>query len=369
MTQKPISKPLQEHTPTAVANTTIGDKKHRALFDAIPVSLWEEDFSEVKQFLNQLCQQGICDFRAYFDEHPQDVAHCLKLVKVNAVNQASLQLFKASSQTELINNLATVLGPEPLNLFKEELILLGEGKTFFESERVNYTLNNEKLNVVVRWSVPPGFEETLAQVFVSILDFTSQKQAEEKLRLQATALQSAANAIVIANNNGDILWVNPAFTRLTGYTEEEVLGENPRILKSGKTSEAIYEDLWQTILAGKVWHCEELINRRKDGSLYTEKMTITPIKDEAGQIVRFIAIKEDISERQQIELQLRKQLQEEELLRQIVAINPGIDELHEALALICEKLATFYKVPSVSFTLLDKDAMLADIMDRQDITK
>lgn len=344
------------------SQAAISENKFRSLFEASPVSLYEQDFSGVKQFIDQLCQRGITDFRAYFEAHPEDVTTCLSLIKVNNANQATLKLYKAADQAALLNHLEKVMGAESFDLFQEELVCIGEGKTSFESEGINYTLDGEKLNVLIRWSVIPGFEETFSQVIVSILDITSQKQAEEQLRQQAAALESAANAIVITNNQGNILWVNPAFTTLTGYTFQEVLGENPRILKSGLTNEETYQKLWQTILAGEVWRDNEIVNRHKDGSLYVEQMTIAPVKNNEGDIVNFVAIKEDISQRKEIERQLRQQLQEAELLREIVAINPTVDTLNDAFTLICEKLAAFYQVPSVSFTLLDKEAMFADII-------
>src|ERR1039458_645633 len=105
---------------------------------------------------------------------------------------------------------------------------------------------------------------------------------EEKLRLQSAALEAAAIAIVITDPEATILWVNSAFTTLTGYTAEEAVGQNPRVLRSGKHDQPFYANLWNTILAGKVWH-GELTNRRKDGTPYDEEMTITPVPDESGR--------------------------------------------------------------------------------------
>src|SRR5665811_1816887 len=102
------------------------------------------------------------------------------------------------------------------------------------------------------------------------------RSSEAKLRLLSAALEAAASGIVITNPEGTILWVNPAFTAVTGYTAEEAVGQNPRLLKSGKHARPFYSDLWNTILAGKVWH-GELTNRRKDGTRYVEEMTITPV--------------------------------------------------------------------------------------------
>jgi len=134
---------------------------------------------------------------------------------------------------------------------------------------------------------------------------TSRKQAEELLILQSTALNAAANAIVITHRDGHIEWVNPAFTKLTGYTFEEVTGENPRTLKSGKHDTVFYKNLWDTVLAGEVWQ-GEIINKRKDGSEYTEEMTITPVKAQNGEFIHFIAIKQDITERKKFEAELSK---------------------------------------------------------------
>ncbi len=127
----------------------------------------------------------------------------------------------------------------------------------------------------------------------------------EELRLQGAALAAAANAIVITDRDGCIAWVNPAFTSLTGFASGEVVGQNPRALKSGRHDAVFYQELWRTILAGNVWH-GEMVNRRKDGSLYTEEMTITPVRDTEGEITNFIAIKQDVSERKRAEKKLQE---------------------------------------------------------------
>ncbi len=131
-----------------------------------------------------------------------------------------------------------------------------------------------------------------------VMDIDDRKRAEEQIRLQATALEEAANAIVLTDRESKILWVNPAFTRMTGYTAEEVLGQTPRILRSGLQDSHYYQELWKTITAGEVWR-GHLINSRKDGSTYHEDMTIAPIRSSGGEITHYVAIKEDVSERYQ----------------------------------------------------------------------
>ena len=137
-------------------------------------------------------------------------------------------------------------------------------------------------------------------------DITFRKRAEEQLKLQSAALEAAANAIVITDYEGTIVWVNRAFTTMTGYSKEEVLGKNLRMLKSGEQPESYYAKLWSTISSGKVWK-GEIVNRRKDGTAYTEEMTITPVTRDVGNPANryFIAIKQDITERKRSEEMLQ----------------------------------------------------------------
>ena len=126
-------------------------------------------------------------------------------------------------------------------------------------------------------------------------------EANRTLILQTTALEATANAIVITDHEGKVVWVNRAFTAMTGYSKGEALGNNLRLLKSGKQPQSYYADLWSTISSGKVWH-GELVNSRKDGTTYIEEMTITPVTRDGNPADRyFIAIKQDITERKQAE--------------------------------------------------------------------
>ncbi len=128
---------------------------------------------------------------------------------------------------------------------------------------------------------------------------TERLSAQEKLRLQTTVIEATPNGIAITDRAGRILWVNPAFTRLTGYEADDVIGRAISILNSGQQSREFFAQLWQTILEGKVWH-GELVNKRKDGSCFDEEMTITPVAGADGKIQNFIAIKQDISSRKRI---------------------------------------------------------------------
>lgn len=136
---------------------------------------------------------------------------------------------------------------------------------------------------------------------------------ESRLRLFEVALDSAANGIVITNIRGKIEWANSAFTQMTGFSTEESLGSNPSdLVKSGKQDHAFYRQMWKTILSGQVWR-GELVNRRKDGTLYDEALAIAPVTGDDGSIHNFVAIKQDITERKAAELLIQKSEQQLEL--------------------------------------------------------
>ncbi|HQF37877.1 MAG TPA: PAS domain S-box protein [Opitutaceae bacterium] len=137
-------------------------------------------------------------------------------------------------------------------------------------------------------------------------DISERRAAEKALRLRDAALQAAANAIIITDRDGCIEWANPAFSVLSGWPGEEARGKNPRdLVRSGEHDSSFYQEMWDTILSGRVWR-GEVINRRKDQSLRTEEMTITPVRDATGEISHFIAIKQDVTERKAMEAHARQ---------------------------------------------------------------
>lgn len=136
-------------------------------------------------------------------------------------------------------------------------------------------------------------------------DITDRKRAEEEMFRLIAAVEQTADSIVITDTGGIIQYVNPAFERITGYAKDEAIGRTPSFLKSGKTEWEVYRDLWETIKRGEVW-TGQLINRRKDRSLYEERVTISPLRDSSGEIINFVAVKQDITQHVQLEDQFRQ---------------------------------------------------------------
>jgi len=161
-------------------------------------------------------------------------------------------------------------------------------------------------------------------------DISVQREAEMQMRLQSKTLEAAANGIVITDLNGKIVWANPAFLELTGYSIRDVMGNYPHIIKSGIHPDSFYQEMWETITSGDVWH-GEVTNKRKDGSFYTEDMTITPITDVNGKIINFIAIKQDITERKKVSEQLIRNEQSQRIINYFATSLAGSNTVEEIL--------------------------------------
>ena len=161
------------------------------------------------------------------------------------------------------------------------------------------------------------------------IDISKQKQAEQFSRLQRVALESASEAIVITDETGSIEWANPAFTTLTGYELEEVLGCNPRMLKSGMMNRDFYKLLWSTILKGDKWS-GELWNLKKDGIVYCEEMHIAPVRAVNESISNFVAVKHDITERKQMEAQAARAKQD------LLKLNQKLQDANENILRISQ---------------------------------
>ncbi len=221
-------------------------------------------------------------------------------------NSALAQLMGAASPAELMGRTDADFYPAALaaQYRMDEEQLLHSGVALVDKDEP-HTDPTGQVRAVLTTKVP--LRDSRGQIIGLVgvaRDITARKLAEQQMRLQATVLQAAANGIAITRRDGAIEWVNDAFTRLTGYAAAEAIGQNPRVLKSGAHPPAFYAGMWQTVVAGQVWH-GELVNKRKDGTLYHEEMTITPVHDDHGVTTHFVAIKQDVTERKRTEEALR----------------------------------------------------------------
>jgi len=165
---------------------------------------------------------------------------------------------------------------------------------------------------------PIEFEGEQYQVGI-FRDITARKQAEAERNRLTAAIEQTGETVVITDPGGAIQYVNPAFERTTGYSRQEAIGRNPRILKSGRQDEAFYRGMWRTISEGRTWE-GRMVNKRKDGTFYTEDATISPVFDAAGRIVSFVAVKRDITEH----LRLAEQFQQSQKMESVGRLAGGV---------------------------------------------
>jgi PAS domain S-box-containing protein len=205
------------------------EARYRSLFEDSPISLWEEDFSKVKNHLEIIKSSGVKDLRKYFDEHLEEVEKCASLVKIIDVNKSTLELLEARNKEELFQGLSKIFTPESLDIFKEEVLALSRGDMTFEAEAPHKTLKGNLKQIMLKLTLVPEYSKNWSKVFISLFDITDLKHIEDKLRESEEKFrylfESSPLSIILINNKGKIVDMNPVCEDLVGYTKEEVIGK------------------------------------------------------------------------------------------------------------------------------------------------
>lgn len=209
------------------------ENRYRSLFEDSPISLWEEDLTRLKAYFDELKEQGVTDFREFFYEHPDKLAHCATLVDVVAVNKATLELLRARSKEELLGNLDKVLTESSMAAFTEEMILLASGGCEYCGEITHRTLEGDNIWVVVHFLVPPEYQDSLSRVIVSLIDVTPRKRAEEALmeseERYRIVVENAQEGVVVIQD-GLPVFANEAVEEILGYEMTELNDLRPQDL-------------------------------------------------------------------------------------------------------------------------------------------
>jgi PAS domain S-box-containing protein len=214
-------------------------------------------------------------------------------------NPAAQKIFEASSMTHVLGkSVLDYVHPRYRNFARLSVQRMCKRKEAIPPVEIKaVTPSGQELDIEIA-STPIHFDGSPAVLSI-VHDVTVRKQAEKSLRKLSQAIEQAGESILITDRQGIIEYINPAFTKLTGYSSEEAIGQTPAFLKSGNQDDAFFEDMWKTVMAGKLWH-GKVINRKKDGSFYPAMLTISPIYDHADDDVtsytHFVAIQADLTE-------------------------------------------------------------------------
>ncbi len=203
------------------------ERRYRQVFEASPVSLWEQDFSEVKKRLDAIMADGVTDLRAHFAAHPELVREIAGLVRVVDVNAATLKLYRAESKADFYDGIGTVFSEESYSDFAQALTTVAAGQPSLYTEKVHKTLDGETLEVKLWWSVAPGFEATYGRVLVSVLDVTDLNRARRRSQeneARYRALAEATREAVFVTENGYCVEANRTACEMFGYRYDDLIG-------------------------------------------------------------------------------------------------------------------------------------------------
>ena len=280
------------------------EQRYRSLFTDSPISLLEEDFSEVKKYIDDLKNSGVRDFRRYFEKHPEGVGRCASMVKIVDVNSATLDMYEAESKEELQDDLRRLFRGETYGTFREELIAIAEGKTSFQCDCVAQTLKGATKYTSLSWSVSPDREDDLSKVLVSIVDITERKMAEEKLSRYALIFRSIDEALVISTNDGVIIDVNPAAEKMCSWSRDELVGRKAGMVNPPELAGRITEEITRGMEKEGVWRGEVPL-LTKSGERRTLSTVVSYILDSSDNRIGTIGINRDITDIKRAQEKLR----------------------------------------------------------------
>ncbi|NOY98474.1 MAG: transporter substrate-binding domain-containing protein [Chloroflexi bacterium] len=303
-----VSSLLRAQVRVRTAELQESKNRYHSLFENSPISLWEEDLSEVKKYIDALRAQGTSDFRAYFKSHPESVKHCASLVKILDVNQATLDMYHASDKTELLAGLPKIFTPQSFQVFREGLVALTEGKLNQTHEATTKTLTGKEIFHSIHWSVPAGYEETWERVAVSLVDLSKRKQAEERVR---NIVENAVEGIFQSTLQGQFISINPTMARIYGYeSPEEMIAAVTNIRDQLYVNPQDRDRFIRQLQKHDIVKGFEEKNYRKDGSIIWTTTNARLVRDADGNVLYIEGFVEDITTRKQTEIEIHARTEE-----------------------------------------------------------
>ncbi|WP_319239346.1 PAS domain S-box protein [uncultured Propionivibrio sp.] len=278
------------------------------VFDREEVALLESLVGDIAYGIrNMRMQQVMRDnhalTQAVLDQAPDAIEltdpKTMRFLEANAASCRMLGYTREEHLAQTVGDVQVVFSPDEMIAAQQQIIT--KGMASFETRHRRKDGSLFDVRVTVR-----SLKLHDRDYFLAIWrDISEERRAQAELRKLSLVVEQSPNPVVIADLDSRIEYVNPAFTRITGYTREEVIGQTPRILKSGKTPDSVYREMWATLLRGEPWK-GEFINRNRDGEEFVESAHLIPLRQADGTITSYVAVKEDITAAKRQEDQLRK---------------------------------------------------------------
>ncbi|BBB26341.1 signal transduction protein [Amphritea japonica ATCC BAA-1530] len=285
----------------------LSEERTKGLYYHAPAAIWEEDWSAVSNALKNIQRDHpAVSISEYFKQHRDQAWELVSSIKIVGVNDAALKLSGAASKDQLTDGITQFFDQSTIEQFIDVIETFAQGEQVKECESIFVDLNGERRWIEVRHALMPGYEDSMGIVLITTLDITSLKQKEDALRLSSSVYENSQEAMSVTDESGTILSVNAAFSTITGYSQEEVLGKTHSILKSGKHDKRFHQKMWHEIITTGRWE-GEISNRRKNGEIYAEWLSVNTICDENNQPYRRIALFSDISQRKASESLIERQ--------------------------------------------------------------
>ena len=309
--------------------------RHRHIFQANYVSIWEEDWSLVKAAIDDLKAQGIRDFRQYVEAHPEFVRQAIAMVRVLDVNEATVRLFGAQRKEQLLSSFDRIFASQAEDIFAEELVAIADGQTSFEAETVLRTLQGDEIAVLLTITFPQP--STLETVLVSIIDITQRKQAEEKIREQEIELRQILDAaplqFVVLGSDGSRLYVNQFSRDFRGCSLEEYQKHDFREHVHPDDAERFARERKRAMSTASPLEIEARLARH-DGKYRWFLFRYKPLKDQRGRLTRWVVLLIDIDDRKQSEerlqhenVALREEIDKASMFEEIVGTSPALQRV------------------------------------------
>jgi diguanylate cyclase (GGDEF)-like protein/PAS domain S-box-containing protein len=277
----------------AAAEVRASAFRYRGFFEHSELSIWIKDLTEVRAALQVLRAEGLGDLRAELEANPPLAWRLIRLIRVVHVNEATLRLFGLDDEAAFFAALRLIIDDGALAAGISELCAIWDGVRSFRSEVSFRHPERGRLDCIVATQIP-GAREALRDVPMTVINITERIRAESALRLAASVFEQADEGIVITDTRACIIDCNDAFTHITGYPREAVVGLRASVLQSGRHGRAFYAEMWRTLLEQGHWR-GEIWNRRRTGEVYPEMLTISAVRNQQGVVLNYVGLFSDIT--------------------------------------------------------------------------